>query len=924
MSKILLSLVLMTLSVISFGQKGSIQGLIADAKTGEELIGANAIITNSYTGDMADIYGKYKIENLIEGTYSITFSFVSYADKTINNIIVKAGQITTVNVALDEASITLQEVVVVARVSKRTENALMAIKRKAVTAIDGISSQQMATLGASDAAAALSKVTGITVQGGKYVYVRGLSDRYSKTLLNNAEIPGLDPEKNTVQMDMFPSNIIQNMMVHKTYSANLPGSFTGGLIDVETIDFPEDFNLNLSATFSYNPQSNLNDNFLTGKRSSTDWLGFDDGLRSIPELAAQDIPSRYQNDVLLNQITKSFNKDMAPINRKSGINQSYSLAFGDNSKLFGRKFGYNAALSYSHKYKYSDNGAWGRYKLADKNASVLNTEQLYNNTQKGVDEVFWSALMNFSYKISENHTIGLLGLKNQSGEFEAGYSKGIKNTDDVGMIMEIRKQEYVQRSLMSGQAKGDHKFGDLSVKWLSSYTKSNQDQPDQRYFKNSINNGKYELESSKYEMPSRYYRNMWEINFDNKLDLTYSFKINDKDSKIQAGGAYLKKERDFAENKFTFTENSSSFNGSISDWLADENMDVTNDGVFVQGSKQTNDRNSYTASQTLYSGYAMADIELIKKFRTIIGFRVENTDLLTQSYSAKKQDGQIINTDILPSFNGIYAVNDKMNLRMSYSRTLARPSFREIAPYASTNFATGEVEVGNPNLKISNIDNIDIKWEFYFNQGELISINPFYKAFHSPIEQTFNTEAANVEITWSNLTDLANVYGVELEFRKKLDFVPLLSDFIIGSNLTIVQSQIQYGEKELAIKQYLDANQSTTRQMAGQAPYIVNAYISYDNKNLGLNANLSYTTNGKKLFLVNSKNIPDIYELGMHNLDFNVSKTMMKDKLKVKFGVSNILDAKHKYTYDFKNTEYVYNNYGWGRSFSVGLSYTIK
>lgn len=918
----LISFMFISLST-AFSQTGTVQGKITDASTGEELIGANVIINGTLRGVMADFNGVYKLDKLTPGTYSLKFSFVSYADQVINDIRVEAGKTVTLDVKLKEASVSIGEVVVVAKASKKTESALIAIKRKAITAVDGISSQQMASLGASDAAGALSKVTGISVQGGKYVYVRGLSDRYSKTLLNNAEIPGLDPEKNTVQMDMFPSNIIENMMVHKTYSANLPGSFTGGLIDIETQDFPNEFNMKLSASFTYNPQSSFNKNFLTGERSSTDWLGYDNGLRDIPELAKGDIPARFENDQLLTEITKSFNKDMEPIKSRSGLDQSYSLSFGDNKTLFGKRFGYNAALSYSRKYKFYDDGVWGRYKLKDPGASILSTEQTFDNTVRGIDDVMWSTLLNFNYELSENHKVGLLALHNQSGEFTAVYSRGIKNSDDIGMLMEIREQEYVQRSMTSGQLNGEHKLGEIDVKWLSSYTKSVQDQPDQRYFKNSINNCIAELEASKYEMPSRYYRDMWETNFDNKLDITYKFNVNNKEAKIVAGGAYLAKERDFAEKKFVFNENSNSFNGSISDWLSDSNISAKN-GVFVQGSKATNDRNSYTASQSVTSGYVMTDIELINKFRTIIGVRVENTDLLTDSYSVVKESGKINKTDILPSFNGIYAIKDNMNLRLSYSRTLARPSFREIAPYGSTNFATGELEVGNPSLELTNIDNIDFKWEYFFKHGELISVNPFYKSFHNPIERAFNTEAANIEITWNNLADVANVYGVEIEMRKKLDFIKPLTNFTLGGNVTFVKSEIKYGDKELAIKRQLDSDHSDTRQMTGQAPYITNVYLSYNNKEYGLGANVSYSTTGDKLYLVNAKNVPDVYEKGKHNLDFNISKSIMKNRFKVKFAVKNILDSKSEFTYDFKGTEYMYNSYGWGRSFSLGFSYTIK
>ena len=319
-------IILIFFSTGVFSQSGSLRGKILDESTGEELIGATIVVENTTNGAITDFDGNYSIDNLTAGTYNFRFSFISYQTLLVNAVEIKAGEVTVINIALKQEVSDIEEVVVVARAITQTETSVITLQRKSATVLDGISAQQMSRLGDGDAAGALKRVTGISVEGGKYVYVRGLSDRYSKTVLNNAEIPGLDPDKNTVQMDMFPSNMIENIIVHKTFSPDLPGSFTGGFVNIVTKDFPDKFTLQFSTTLGYNPQTNFNNSFLSYEGGKYDILGFDDGSRSIPNVAENQIPARFENDVLLNTIGQSFNKNMQVMNSQAGINHSHSFS----------------------------------------------------------------------------------------------------------------------------------------------------------------------------------------------------------------------------------------------------------------------------------------------------------------------------------------------------------------------------------------------------------------------------------------------------------------------------------------------------------------------------------------------------------------------------------------------------------------------
>lgn len=912
----------------TLAQDGILSGKVIDEKSAEELIGTTIIVTETTTGSITDFDGNYTL-SLKPGIYSIMCSYISYQTQVFEGIEIKAGEVTELNIQLGEAVMELDEVKVVAKGRQRTEAALQVLQRKSAVVLDGISASHMSKMGDSDAAGALKRVTGVAVEGGKYVYIRGLSDRYSKTSLNGADIPGLDPNRNTVQMDLFPSNIIENIIVHKTFSADLPADFTGGHIDIITNDFPTKFNLNVSAKMEYNPQSNLNEDFSTYQGGKLDWLGIDDGTRDIPDLVNGQIPPRYTNDPLLDEITKSFNKIMEPESMKSFLNQSYSIALGDMLSVGLKTLGYNLAISYSNEYDYFDDGIIGRYKLTDPGDEVLTSQLRLETDIKGVQNVLWSALGNVNLKINDSHKIGLLALHNHSGINTARYQEGEKFSDEAGLYYQTRTLHFIQRGLSSAQMHGEHYFetlGKLKIDWLSSFTYSTQEEPDLRYFTNSyrlVNGNKmYEIEPSLYPVPTRYYRDMKEYNFDNKVHFSMPFRFRGNYSRLKFGGSWVIKDREFIEKKISFRENSNSYTGDITQYLDDSNINAANGKLHASNSVSSDDKNSYNGYQNVYGAYVSGDIQLFEKLRLVAGVRMENASLSSESLKEDEKKGELTNLDFLPSLNMVYSIMEKMNLRGAYYRTLARPTFRELAPFASFDFVGDYIFVGNADLRRTIADNIDLRWEYFFSPGEMVSISAFCKKFTDPIERTFNTEAANPELTLRNV-DQASVYGLETEFRVGLDFILFLRDFFVGSNFSYIQSSVSIDEKELSLKREFDPSFQDTRVMFGQAPFIVNSYLEYKNDSIGLNINLSYNISGERLHLVNAVGIPDVYQQPRGQLDFNISKSIGK-KFSLKFAVDNILDSDYLNTYSYNDVDYVFEKYSLGRYYSIAMKYTIK
>ncbi len=938
------ALFVLLLNSVSLAQSGTLRGKVMDGDLGEELIGATVMIPGTSIGSATDLDGNYTVANLEPGTYTFVCQFISYDPQTITDVVIKPNEVTILNFTLSTVSMGLEEVVVSAKAVQRSETAMLTIQKKSANVVDGLSSQQMKRSGDSDAAGALKRVSGINVEGGKYVFVRGLSDRYSKTTLNSASIPGLDPNRNTVQMDIFPTNLIENMVVYKSYTPNLPADFTGGLIDIVTLDFPETFTVSFGVSAGYNSQSSFNNNFLSYDGSATDFLGFDNGKRDIPSAAAGEIPEYSRNThQILTDITETFSKDMAPKTMPSFMNSSYSFSVGNQYTMGKNALGFVFGLSYKYDEKYLDDGIFGSYTLGGAEDSTLNMQKKYNVTQ-GEKEALWGALANVSYKIGMNHKLSANVFMNQSGHSLARYTIGPKPSDDENLIIEERRLVWVQRGFTSGQLRGEHYFENLSrlkIKWIGSYTTSKQDEPDMRFFTNSYypeNEGKYRygIEPSIYKVPARYYRHLDENNINFNVDFTLDLGEKEQAPKLMFGGAFLYKDRDFNERRvdYKFQFSQYTYNGNVDAYLADDNIGVnyaeynpntgSNFGLYMQGNPGDDMKNSYTADQSVQAAYAMIDTKLFEKLRLVTGVRYEHTLINSASKDTSLPTGYLNNHDILPALNLTYFINDKMNLRLNMSRTLARPNFRELAPYASEDYVDGRVYVGNDSLKRTLIDNIDLKYEFFISPTELASVGVFAKRFINPIEVVDNPKAQNPELTWENM-DQAMVYGFEFDFRKQLNFVDLLRHFKVGINFTYVYSEVSIDSLELASIRATDPEAKDTRQMQGQSPYIINASLGYQNRDIGLDINAVYNIAGPKLIINVKGGTPDIYQQPFNSLNLVASKTLSKSKRWVlSFKATNLLNPIDKETYTYKGVEYISRSYKRGRIFEIGVKYTLK
>ena len=944
-------------------QNGIIRGSVSDESTGEPLIGVTVVAEGTSKGMLTDLDGKFNL-SIDPGVYNLRFSFVSYETFTLSNVKVTAGNVTLLaNLMLKSATFGLSEVTVSAEMKRNTENAVMSIKMESPNLIDGISSANFRKMGDSDAAASIKRVPGVSVEGGRYVFVRGLGDRYTKTILNGVDIPGLDPDRNTMQMDIFPTNLIDNIIVHKSFSAELPADFTGGIIDIALRDFPDEKKGNLSIGTSYNPDYHFRNDYLTYKGSKTDFLGFDDGARAIP--ATDNLPffasvignpqgeqaERYR-DVL-----HSFNPEMAAFKQRSFIDYNAGATFGNQIPLKKVTIGYNVGFSYKNNTEFYQDAEYGRYGLAsDPKVNDLEVRE-FQKGNFGVSSVLLSGLAGFALKTTNSkYRLNIIHLQN--GESKAGVFD-YEGSDQGSVFSGYQHNlEYSQRSLTNVLLDGKHTFknGNWDLVWKLSPTFSKIEDPDARFVRYVEGSTDKYLINTESGFPERIWRTLSENNLAGVVHATKEFRFNGEAARLSFGGAYTYKERDFMIRKFMLNVRNVSLTGDPDELFRPDNIWPLNgtdygSGTTYEAGFLPSNPNQFSASSNNGAGYVSAELPVFRGLRVIAGVRFEK---FTQRYTGQNQLGSIVlindkvldDIGIFPSVNLIYKLNESQNLRASYARTIARPSFRELSfaeisdPVSGRTFVGGMfrdaddnagIEYWNGALESSDIHNIDLRWELYRRDGQMLSLSGFYKYFSKPIEVVqYATQTGTFQPR--NVGD-GQVLGVELEVRQNLGALNgALENFSFTSNISVIESGI-----ELSLTEYFSRMEnsrtgqkiSRVREMAGQSPWIINSGISYSGGERpfwsGFEAGIFYNVQGKTLQYVGIADRPDIYTLPFHNLNLTAARKFGREKkMQMELRIDNLLNDKKESVFkSFNPTDQFFTKLDPGITCHLKLSYAL-
>lgn len=935
-------------------QTGMIRGTVYEESTGETLFGVAVKIQGTTNGAVTDFDGKFQI-NVAPGTHTLDVSFISFKKITITDVTVTEGEVTLLDrISMLDDIAELEAIVVTADVIKNSESALLTVKRKSVNVMDGVSAENFRKIGDSNAGEAAKRVPGVSVEGGKYVYVRGLGDRYTKTTLNNVDIPGLDPDRNSIQIDVFPTSLIDNMVILKSFTSELPADFTGGIVNIETKDFPEEKVMDVSASVSYNPSMHFNSDYLNYEGSSTDILGFDNGDRELSDIARQpDFPTplNSRDEAQINSVLTDFSPTLGAQQETSFMDYSLGLTMADQLEIGnGYKLGYLFSGNYKNTSTLYDDAFFGEYQLpepADEYQFVRAT------TQEGVlamNNVLLGGLAGLALK-NANNKLKFNVMHLQNGESRAGQFF-IDDSDDAvgksGFTANSDNLEYSQRSITNFLLNGEHYLqeGAWKIDWRGSSTISSQDDPDIRKTAFTELNGGPGISAGAAGVPNRIWRELDETNLVGKVDITKEYRMLNEDAKLKFGSSQTFKERDYEILVYQVQ-----INGRQPDWLGDpdeifsqENL-FPNGPIFLQSSLTGGsgpNPNAYNSTISNTAFYVSNEFTPFPKFKSILGLRAENfvqkhTGRDNQQINVLEDDKVLDALDFFPSANVIYALGEKQNLRTSYTRTIARPSFKELSfaqildPVSNRIFNGGLFPLGewDGNLTETRINNFDLRWELFMNRGQLFSISAFYKTFDNPIELVRIPEAqTNNEFQPRNVGD-GEVRGLEFEFRKSLDFITYdLANFNISGNLTLVQSKIDRSETELRARENFRKNGETiesTRDMAGQAPWIINAGLGYNNPEIALDAGLFYNVKGETLTVVGGGLFPDVYSQPFHSLNFNLNKSVGADqRMALNFSVTNILnDRREEFFQGFQAADQTFQSWTPGTSIGLGIKYSF-
>ena len=876
---------------ITFGQNSGIKGTIVDEKTGQTIPGAIVTIKGTNKSDITDSEGNFLIR-VNAGNYDLKVSCISYESKEVTEITVSKDDVNFVSIALTSKANQLDDVVIKSTKAKQESvKGLLTMQKNSANVSDGISAETIKRTPDKNTSDVLKRISGASIQDNRFVIIRGLNDRYNFALINGGSLPSSEPDRKAFSFDIFPSNMLDNIMITKTASPDLPGEFAGGVVQINTKSVPDKDFQSVTVGSGYNTITTFK-NSRTYSGSSTDWLGYDNGTRALPGSVPNTEVMQGPNHALPNlEVAKSFQSDWSINDAKFKPNTSFQYAIGRHFDFGSKKMGMLFSLSHNITNNYNE---------ITRNDFVTprNLNSTYSDTNYS-QQVLTGALGNFSLKFNENNNItfkNILSLNSTDLVVERAGQADV--TGSPTSITNSNVRWFTSNRIYSGQLNGDHYFTKPKIKvlWNGFYSNIQRSIPNLR--RNSyttdtdpgstypnvpvLNIAFNEAASNDYAGAMFFSENKETIN-GGRIDISKKFNLGENSiNELKVGAFIQNRNRSFYSRSFYYKlfDPSTTQAGLVfqpeSTVFTAPNFSTTGFSIF----EQTQDKDTYDASSKLNASYIMLD-NRFNKFRLVWGIRLED---YTQTLTTKYQNIELNNKqqDILPSANLIFSINKEQNIRLSYSKTVNRPEFRELAPFAFYDFTTRFLTEGNPDLKIAEIQNLDLRYEIYPGKGQLFSFSYFRKNFTNPIELKQTT---NKNIKYVNADSSINS-GVEFEFRTLLSSIfkyegaAFLDDLTLFSNIAIIKSRVDissFNEKE------------KSRPMQGQSPYVFNAGLQYINKENGWAISTNINRVGNRIAISGNDIEPSIWEKARTFVDMQISKSFSKNKLEVKLNIQNLL-----------------------------------
>ncbi|MDF1584610.1 MAG: TonB-dependent receptor [Methyloprofundus sp.] len=904
---------------------GSITGVVISAETQQPVDNAQIYISGLIKQIRTNKQGQFTLDKIPVGQYSLSVLHPAFNSKVLEGIAVAKDMDTPLTLNVTPVGVDLPEYVVLEPFLAGSIASVIEEQKNNAGVSNVLGTEQIARSGDSDVASALKRVSGLTLVEGKYVFIRGLGERYSNTLVNGSLVPSPDPTRRVVPLDLFPTSILDSLLVSKAYLPSLPGEFAGGTVELRTRGVPEDFFFTFSGKIGGTEGTTFSKGlgYAGGKNDS---LGIDDGTRAMPDSLAQataggtqlTAQTRFNPNGFSQEQIEKFGEDLSQTwdvtPKNIGPDGRVEASIGDLFTFGDFGFGYMAAARWNEEW---NNQNEIRREFATANGSDLVLTKDFN-VDRTLHVVDLNGYLTLEARYQDNHKIYTKLMAIRQTTDEARIEGGFTDAETYDIKRSLLKWE--ENQLLNHQVGGEHLFpvlNDLEFKWSYTNATASREAPNERHYRyDSDGDGIYSF-SRRADSNQTIFATLEDLSENWRFDIKLPVNIHqDVELALLTGFMNQTRTRDSKIRRYNFSPFGP--NAQNAEILAQPSLEniLSPDNIGANGfqlREATRSTDNYQASQDLLGVYGQIDLMLFETIRLNGGLRWENNDQVVETFELFTPDKDPIRTqlkkaDLLPAITGTWIISEKQQLRASWSNTLSRPDFRELSPAPFTDPISNAETVGNPDLVQTYIANYDVRWEYYFSPKENFSTGFFWKDMTNPIEKVFVPGTGGL-LTYQN-AEAATIYGIELELLKNMDFIhPELEYFFAGGNYTWSQSSVVLTAENLL------AQTSSSRPLEGHSPHVVNVQFGYDNPEWGTQATLLYNMAAERIVEAGLLGAPDKYQQPFNQLDF-IYRQKLSDWFAFDIRMKNLLDDSAV----IKQGNEITRSYKPGREYSLGLT----
>lgn len=940
------------ITVSSLAQNGAIQGIVTEEKSGNTVPFVDIKVVELNKPAQTDMDGKYVLNDIDNGTYTLVFRMEGYRVDTLEGVVVKNNAVDVSMKLKEPAATEIEGFEVVHKIERNNAVSLINLQKNDASVKDGVDAKSISKNGDGKVNDVLKRISGASIQDNRFVVIRGLGDRYNSAYINGAPLPSSESDKKAFAFDIFPSNMLDNLTITKTATPELPGEFAGGVITLNTKSPSNKEFHNFQIGTSVNRLTTFQ-NYQSYGGSSTDWLGVDNGARAIPDglpttTEFSELNARQKADYA-KKVTPSWgtqsSKALPALSLQYGIGRSFQIK--------KRELGFVFAYTYQNQFATNYNI---RREFEEQADAVVQKSELKDSvyTQKLLN----SGMFNTSFEINKRNKITLNNLYSVNSEDKLNVRRGVREMDIEPVWEKASNRWFTENKLYTGQLQGKHDFKleDMNFNWTAGYSDVQRAVPNQRriiYQKNAPTEADTSVQyvavvqnsgTNPVNAGNMFWSKTKEKIYSFNYALAVPLKFTNVETIFKAGGSEQYRDRTFDVRNFGFSRYKATgikFDNELLLLPEDQLFAAENLGLKADGKggfkleEATKVSDSYQANSTLHAGFFMFDTKIKKNLRLVGGVRLESyNQQFNYTENKLNPDGSYVKRsidttvlDVLPSINAIYSLNKRMNVRASFSKTVSRPEFRELAPFAFYNFAYDNIISGDTNLQRTTINNFDVRYEYFIGNGQLFTISGFYKEFKNPIELINRAGTSGApELNYANVPKAIN-YGIETEFRLKLDVfstnkeLPFLSGTTLYTNFALIKSVVDVKNVVGSI--------GDSRPLQGQSPYIVNTGLQYEHPTKEWSINASYNIIGRRIFIVGNEQEPDVWENSRNVIDLQFAKTFKKN-FQFKINLRDLLAQTQIFYQDVnlnqkfdrkKDSRWQETTYGQSLSFSLSYNF---